>query len=252
MGALPTQRSPPPTGRDRIPEPRLDRGEIAPAVNVARREAANLVFAPLVFVPELDAAAVLERNEEPRGCRIPLEAVGGQVQLFDHQGMEQSDEVGARGDPVAGPGFVDRARSPHTRCATRSPEPAGPIWPGRPHRSNRYARHPPQSHPISWMRARRTGPASSKIPSVSSVLGLPPGVIAMIAKIHFEKEIGQLGRPGTSGEGEPIAPKIPSMHRRWYGAEAGPQPLSRPGKLHSDRGRCCRLGTVDMRQVFPS
>ncbi len=102
-----------PGGPQGVAQPRLDRGKIAPAVNIDGREAANLVLAPLVIVPELNAAAVLERDEKPRDGGKPLETVGCHVQFFDHQRVEQPDEIGAGRDAVARPGLVDGARPPH-------------------------------------------------------------------------------------------------------------------------------------------
>src|SRR5271165_6212666 len=62
-------------GPKRVAQSRLDRAEIAPAIDIDGGEPANLAFTPFVVIPELDAAAVLERDEESDRRGEPRKAI---------------------------------------------------------------------------------------------------------------------------------------------------------------------------------
>src|SRR5271168_527876 len=56
-----------------------------PAFDISGREAANLLFASRVIVPELDAAVVRKRHKETVDGRLPIKAPVWQIQFLDHQ-----------------------------------------------------------------------------------------------------------------------------------------------------------------------
>ena len=99
-------------GAKPVAQPALDRVHRAPACQVARRKAPDLLLAPLVVVPKLDAATVLERHEHPALGRRPPEAVTLEVELAHHQRMQQAHHVCAGRHAHAGPRLVQRARAP--------------------------------------------------------------------------------------------------------------------------------------------
>ena len=125
-----------------VAQPALHVAERPPARQVAGREPRDLLLAQPIVVPELDARAVLERDEQPGRGRRPSEPVLGHPQLVDHQRVEQSDQVGTGRDPSPRPDLLERAGAPHAAAGPPAPAPAGPPWPGTPRRSARCARRP--------------------------------------------------------------------------------------------------------------
>ena len=84
-------------------------------------------FQPFIVSPELHAAAVLEGNEEAGHGRVPLEPTADQVELFDHQRMEQPAHIGAGGHPIPGPGLLQGTRATNPVPALQHQHsPAGP------------------------------------------------------------------------------------------------------------------------------
>jgi hypothetical protein len=71
------------SGAEGIAEAADDIGHFAKAFNVAGSKGADLGGAALVVVPELDAAAVEEGNEEAVDGGCPGEAAAGKVEFFN-------------------------------------------------------------------------------------------------------------------------------------------------------------------------
>src|SRR5216683_4648943 len=89
----------------------------APALDIARGEASNLIFAPLVVVPELNAGVVQKGNEESVDRGAPFKAARGKIQLRNNQRMQQPGKIGAWRHAHAGKRFFDRTSPTHTRTA---------------------------------------------------------------------------------------------------------------------------------------
>ena len=103
-----------------VAEPPLHVAQRPPAGQVAGREPADLLLALGVVVPELDARS---RRRTARTARPSAgyhsKPAAGQVELLDHQRMEQPDQVGTGRDPVARPDLLERA-GPPTRSRASS------------------------------------------------------------------------------------------------------------------------------------
>ncbi len=97
----------------RVAQPPLHRLHRPPPGEVLRREPLDLGLAALVVVPELDAAAILERNEEAADRGHPPEPVSRQVQLVDDGLVEQPGHIGAGRHPNPGPRLVHGAGTAH-------------------------------------------------------------------------------------------------------------------------------------------
>ena len=148
----------------RIAQPLLHVAEGPPALQVRRRQAADLLLAQFVVVPELDAGAVVERNEHPGLGRQPLEAVVDHLQLVDDAGMEQPDQVGARRDAIARPDLDRACRHRRRAGVPRAPAPASPPAPGRPRRSVRCGPRRRRSRPTARRPGRGSKAETASIP----------------------------------------------------------------------------------------
>ena len=89
----------------------------APAFDVARSESANFRLAGVVVVPELNARAVEEGNEQSVDRGRPLEAALGQSQLGDNERMQQPRQIRARRHAHAGERLFNRASAADARPA---------------------------------------------------------------------------------------------------------------------------------------
>ncbi len=81
----------------------------APAGQVLRRKAQQLGLAGVVVLRQLDVAAILERHEHAGSGGCPVIAPGREIELLDHQGMQQPAQVRTGRDREARPGLLQRA-----------------------------------------------------------------------------------------------------------------------------------------------
>jgi hypothetical protein len=88
-----------------------------PAGHVFGGESSYLVLAGSFVVPELNARSVEEWDKESVHRRSPTEAALGQIELRNHEGMQQSRKVGAWGHVRAGKRFFDGAGTTDPRPA---------------------------------------------------------------------------------------------------------------------------------------
>ena len=81
----------------------------APAFDVPGGEGANFGGAFLIVVPKLNAAAVEKGDEEAIDGGGPCVTAAGEIELFDHEGVEQAGKIGAGGHSYAGKGLFNGA-----------------------------------------------------------------------------------------------------------------------------------------------
>ena len=98
-----------PAGRKSIAEPANDVAHGVPALHIVGGERADFGFAAFVVIPELNAGAIEEGNEEAVDGGGPLKAATGQVEFFDDERVQQSGKIGAGRHAHAGEGLFDGA-----------------------------------------------------------------------------------------------------------------------------------------------
>jgi hypothetical protein len=80
-----------------------------------------------IVVPKLDAAAIEKGNKQAIDRRRPGESARRQIQLFDHQRMQQSGEISAGRHFHAGKGFFHGAGAADALARLKHQHPlAGP------------------------------------------------------------------------------------------------------------------------------
>ncbi len=74
-------------------------------------EPQQVLLGAVVVEPLAEAGAVLERDPQVRVGDVEVQAALLELQLVDHEVVEQADDVGARADRVAGERLLERARA---------------------------------------------------------------------------------------------------------------------------------------------
>ena len=159
-GASPTQTSAV-TGPQGPPDP-IEQRRVGPvALDVGGRQSGDGSGAALGVVPQGDRRAIGKRAPQVRVDDHDLVSPAAQPELFHHQRVQQTDQVGARADapPGLGKRLLERARPTNLFVAARAPGPSGPPGPGKRPLSGRCGRRPRRPRPRFGRPAPQSAPA---------------------------------------------------------------------------------------------
>ena len=193
----PIQTSSRPVGPERLAQ----RGASPPASPASRRgrpgrSRRDLRLAALVVVPELDAAPVLERHEQPAVGRRPAEAVAREVELVaspaDAAGPPRRRRATSARRATAPPACRRRRPAPAPRAPARACPPAR----GRRRRPARCAPPRRRSRPSAARRARAPARGEPIRPSTAAVgLSLERSGHGRAGGAIVSRRPGRNGRP---------------------------------------------------------